>query len=66
MLFKQKIGKYIPNSDKNTDNAWIEYTVMNYHFSDSSLFDNIEIIVSFSVNFYMIFIIFYNKNFHFI
>ena len=25
----------------NTDNAWIEYTVMNYHYSDNGLFDNI-------------------------
>jgi hypothetical protein len=52
----------------NTDNAWIEYTVMNYHLAESSLFDNIEIFVScyfrhiYFVSFILLFLLFEKKN----
>ncbi len=38
-----KLGKYIPMSELNMDNAWVEYTVMDYHEASGSVLAHIEL-----------------------
>lgn len=41
------MGAYIPeNEDESTDNAWIEYTVVNYHDKSNSVLGKIQLKVS--------------------
>lgn len=39
----KKIHKFIPKSKYNTDNAWIEYTAINYHDIKGDFFHNIQV-----------------------
>ena len=41
-----KLGSFISNSRQNTDNAWIEYTVYNYHDPNGTALENVLLKVS--------------------
>jgi hypothetical protein len=43
--------KYIPKSKANTDNAWVEYYVVNYHQDGTKLLYGYPLDVSFIFSF---------------
>ena len=38
-----QLGKYIPMSELNMDNAWLEFTVMDYHDASGVVLEHIEL-----------------------
>ena len=46
-FFLLKIDKYYKDCQRNTDNAWIETTVVNYHDEVGELLSKVPLMVSF-------------------